>query len=108
MNTPRARTKRGRPPKFGRRGHVVALTLPEEAIRAVQSVVSVLRRQPIDKFTAAEKSTDELLGLFRDEPELLDQIVQEAISARETLPLLSGRSHPHWLELLGFTRFSRN
>ena len=61
--------------------------LPEEVIRAVQSVVSLLRRQPIDKFTAAEKSTDELLGLFRDEPELLDQIVQEAMSARETQPL---------------------
>ncbi len=61
--------------------------LPEEAIQAVQSVVSLLRGQPVDKRAAAEKSTDELLGLFRDEPELLDQIVQEAMSARETQPL---------------------
>jgi hypothetical protein len=61
--------------------------LPEEAIRAVQSVISLLRGQAADKFATTEKSTDELLGLFRDEPELLDQIVQEAMSARETQPL---------------------
>ena len=57
--------------------------LPEEAIRAVQSVMSLLRGQP----AAAEQSTDELLGLFRDEPGLIDQIVEEAMSARETQPL---------------------
>ena len=57
--------------------------LPEEAIRALQSVVSLLREQPVVKPAA----TDELLGLFRDEPELLDQIVEEAMSARETQPL---------------------
>ena len=61
--------------------------LPEEAIQAVQSVVSLLRGQPVDNLAAAEKSTDELLGLFRDEHDLLDQIVQEAMSARETQPL---------------------
>jgi hypothetical protein len=61
--------------------------LPEEAIRAVQSVVSLLRGQAVDKPAAAEKSTDQLLGLFRDEPELLEQIVAEAMSARETQPL---------------------
>jgi hypothetical protein len=57
--------------------------LPEEAIQVVQSVVSLLRGQPVDKSAAAEKSTDKLLGLFRHEPELLDQIVQEAMSARD-------------------------
>ena len=61
--------------------------LPEEAIQAVQSVVSLLRRQPAGKRPAVEKPSDELLGLFRDDPELLDQIVQEAMSARETQPL---------------------
>src|SRR5260370_34549715 len=60
--------------------------LPEEAIRAVQSVVSLVRGQPGHKGPAAEESTDALLGLFRDEPELLDQIVVEAMSARETQP----------------------
>jgi hypothetical protein len=61
--------------------------LPEEAIRAVQCVVSLLRAQPANMPATAEKPTDELLGLFRDESELLDQIVQEAMSARETQPL---------------------
>jgi hypothetical protein len=61
--------------------------LPEEAIQAVQSVVSLLRGQAAGKPAAAEKSTDELLGLFRDEPEVLDQLVEEAMSARETQPL---------------------
>jgi hypothetical protein len=61
--------------------------LPEEAIRAVQCVVSLLRAQPANKPATAEKPTDELLGLFRDESELLDQIVQEAMKARETQPL---------------------
>ncbi len=65
--------------------------LPEEAIQAVQSVVSLLRGQPRHKAPTAEKPTDALLGLFRDEPELLDQIVEEAMSARETQPLRLGR-----------------
>jgi len=30
--------KRGRPPKFGRRGRVVAITLPDEAIRGLKRV----------------------------------------------------------------------
>jgi hypothetical protein len=33
-----ARRPRGRPSKFGRPGHVVALTLPDDAIRALQRV----------------------------------------------------------------------
>ena len=70
-----------------RKKEIDVIGLPEEVIRTVQSVVSLLRRQPIDKSAAVEESTDELLGLFRDEPELLDQIVQEAMSARETQPL---------------------
>jgi hypothetical protein len=61
--------------------------LPEEAVRAVQSLVSLLHGQPRHKTATAEESTDSLLGLFRDEPELLDQIVEEAMSARETQPL---------------------
>jgi hypothetical protein len=61
--------------------------LPEEAIQAIQSVVSLLRGQPADESAAAKKSTDELLGLFREEPELLDRVVQEAMSARKTQSL---------------------
>jgi hypothetical protein len=61
--------------------------LSEEAIEALQSVVSLLRGHPVHKSSAIKKSTDALLGLFRDEPELLDQIVEEAMRARETQPL---------------------
>ena len=76
-------------PRQGQHGkkEIDVTGLPEEAIQPVQSVVSLLRGQPAGKPAAAEKSTDELLGLFRDEPELLDQIVEEAMSAGETQPL---------------------
>lgn len=33
-----ARPKRGRPPKFGRRGRVVAVTLPEEVVQGLKRV----------------------------------------------------------------------
>src|SRR5437762_13895036 len=58
--------------------------LPEEAVQAVESVVSLLRRRPA---RGPKVSPDELLGLFRDEPELLDEIVEDAMKTRETLPL---------------------
>jgi hypothetical protein len=62
--------------------------LPEEAVQAVESVVSLLRSRPGDEGGRVSKEpADCLLGLFRDEPELLDQIVEEALSARETQPL---------------------
>ena len=74
--------------KVRRRKRKIDVTgLPEEAIRAVQSVVSLLRGQPGHKAPAAEKSSDALLGLFRDAPELLDRILEEAMSAREAQPL---------------------
>lgn len=34
------------------------------------------------------KPADPFRGLFRDEPEVLDRIVEEAMSARETQPLI--------------------
>jgi hypothetical protein len=58
--------------------------LPEEAVRAVESVVSLLRRGPE---SGAKAPADELLGLFRDEPELLDEIVEDAMRVREKQPL---------------------
>ena len=33
------------------------------------------------------KTEDDLLGLFADEPELIDRIVSDAMTARETHPL---------------------
>ena len=61
--------------------------LPEEAVQAVELVVALLRQCPKRKGRASAELADALLGLFRDEPELLDQIVEEAMSAREAQPL---------------------
>jgi hypothetical protein len=73
---------------MGRQGKEIDVTgLPDEAIQVVQSVVSLLRGQPTHTASGRDEPTDTLLGLFRDEPELLDQIVEEAMSARETQPL---------------------
>ena len=38
MKRGRARAKRGRPPKFGRPGRVVAITLPDEVVRGLKRV----------------------------------------------------------------------
>ena len=38
MKRGRARAKRGRPPKFGRPGRVVAVTLPDEVVRGLKRV----------------------------------------------------------------------
>jgi hypothetical protein len=58
--------------------------LPEKAVQAVESVVSLLRRQPPGR--SQKISPDRLLGLFRDEPELLDEIVEDAMRARKMQP----------------------
>ena len=65
--------------------------LPEEAVQALESVVSLLHRQPDREPDEPESLTDPLLGLFREEPELLDQIVEDALTARETQPLRLSR-----------------
>ena len=62
--------------------------LPEEAVRAVESGVSLLRRRPERR---SKVSPDELLGLIRDEPELLDEIVEDTMKARKTQPLRLAR-----------------
>ena len=38
MKAQQGRGKRGRPPKFGRRGQVVAITLPEEVVRGLRKL----------------------------------------------------------------------
>lgn len=38
MKAPAGRGKRGRPPKFGRRGQVVAVTLPQEVVRGLRKL----------------------------------------------------------------------
>jgi hypothetical protein len=49
--------KRGRPPKFGRRGHVIAVTLPDDVVRGLRKVdqdlawaiVSLFNKQPLPR-----------------------------------------------------------
>ena len=38
MKAQQGRAKRGRPPKFGRRGQVIAVTLPEEVVRGLRKI----------------------------------------------------------------------
>src|SRR3982751_3521332 len=38
MKPPSGHTRRGRPLKFGRRGHVVAVTLPDEVVRGLRKL----------------------------------------------------------------------
>jgi hypothetical protein len=42
MKRARVHARRGRPPKFGRPGHVVAITLPEEVVRGLKRLHSDL------------------------------------------------------------------
>jgi hypothetical protein len=42
MKRARTHTRRGRPPKFGRPGHAVAITLPEEVVRGLKRLHSDL------------------------------------------------------------------
>jgi hypothetical protein len=63
--------------------------LPEEAVEALVSVVSILRRRPRGAKQASKQSPKDLIGLFRDEPELLDEIVEDAMKVREMQPLRS-------------------
>ncbi len=65
--------------------------LPEEAVQAVLSVVSLLRQCPGRVGRASKVSPEDLLGLFGDEAELLDEIVEDAMKARETQPLRLSR-----------------
>ncbi|HZO90796.1 MAG TPA: hypothetical protein VFB38_20885 [Chthonomonadaceae bacterium] len=52
------------------------------------------RHSPLDKLindlleqTTAQADADPLLGLFADEPELVDQLIASAMEARENHPL---------------------
>jgi hypothetical protein len=62
--------------------------LPEEAVHALESFVSLLRQHPGSAGGNTPKVLPgDLIGLFRDEPDLLDEIVEDAMKARETQPL---------------------
>lgn len=41
----------------------------------------------IERLAAMEKKTDPLLGMFADEPEVIDRVIESVMAARETHPL---------------------
>lgn len=62
----------------------------ERARRLAQfrgTTVEALVQTLIAQLDTSEIAPDLLLGLFADEPELLELVVQEAMHARETQPL---------------------
>lgn len=78
----------------------MTILITEEARRFVEAQVKsgryasedevvedALRRMRADEAPPAPSPDDPLWGMFRDEPELIDQIVGEAMRDREALPL---------------------
>ena len=66
------------------------LQTSERARRLAQArgtTVEALVQTLIAQLDTGEVVPDPLLGLFTDEPELLDRTVQDAMYARETQPL---------------------
>jgi len=62
----------------------------ERARRLAQArgtTVTALVQSLITQLDSGEAAQDELLGLFADEPALLDHVVEQAMQTRETQPL---------------------
>ena len=62
----------------------------ERARRLAQArgtTVTALVQSLITQLDSGEAAQDELLGLFADEPALLDHVVDQAMQTRETQPL---------------------
>jgi hypothetical protein len=62
----------------------------ERARRLAQvhgTTVTALVQSLITQLDSGEIKHDTLLGLFADEPALLDQVVEQAMQTRETQPL---------------------
>lgn len=51
------------------------------------TTVTALVQSLITQLDCSETAQDPLLGLFADEPTLLDQVVEQAMQTRETQPL---------------------
>ena len=69
----------------------VQLALDAQTFENVEQLAAV-RNYTVEEYlqelvSQLGKPSGRLLGLFRDEPELLDQIVEEAMIARQTHPL---------------------
>ena len=52
-----------------------------------QCTIEDLIKDIIEKFEVYEASKDQLLGMFADEPELIDQVIENTMEAREDHPL---------------------
>jgi hypothetical protein len=66
------------------KNHIDVTGLDADAVRAVRSVVALLRRENRGK---QQVPSSAIIGLFRDQSRLLDQIVEEAMITRESQPL---------------------
>jgi hypothetical protein len=61
----------------------VAQRLAESCHRTLEALIAAL----IERLDATEATGDPLLGMFAREPELIDQIAESAMQAREKHPL---------------------
>jgi hypothetical protein len=84
----------------GVRSHTVrASSLVENLNSRLRSYFSLRRHLGNDYLTLLQFFLNHRRYLRSEHPERVDKSPTE---------LLTGQSHPHWLELLGYTRFSRN
>ena len=60
----------------------------EDAV--IDAAVQRMREQECPPTSGHTLDNDPLWGMFRDEPELIDQIVQDAMRDRQTVPLRAG------------------
>lgn len=75
---------------------IIELQLDEQTLERAQRVATQRRStleallvEIIELLAGAKGATDPILGMFAGEPELIDQVLQSAMSAREMHPLRS-------------------
>jgi hypothetical protein len=72
----------------------VQLKLDRRTLRHIKELAAARNctvEQFLQNLVAGLEKPDPLLGLFRDAPEVLDQVVQDAMRDRETRPLRLAR-----------------
>jgi hypothetical protein len=72
----------------------IELRLDEQTIERIEriaarrsSTVETLVKEIIDLLATVEVSADPMMGMFADDPDLMDQITASAMKARENDPL---------------------
>lgn len=72
----------------------IKLQFDEQTLERVQqlavlrhSTIEILVKEMIELLSVIEVPDDSLLGMFAQEPELINQVVESAMKARETTPL---------------------